>query len=141
MGFKQVDFAPLQAPSALTPTGKSHLVKVFTVSRTDTAPSVKAVLPAQASIINIYHYGGTASDAGTSADVDITVSNNAGTVSTGTVDMVADGALTEIVQMSGLPNVEPTPNEGDLKISAVYSETGTASSTGGPWKFSIEYVA
>lgn len=140
MGFKQIEVVPPQI-SPLQPSGKAHQIKVFQVSRTDTVASVKAMLPAQASITNIYGYGSVASDAATTATVTITVANNSGTVSTAVYNVKANGATTTLLNASGLPNVEPLPLLGDLRISAVYAETGTASTTGGPWNIAVEYVA
>lgn len=142
MGIKQVELVPINTtgPTPTIPGAKNTVGKYFQVARTDTASSVKCVLPAQASIVQVTVYGGTASDAATTATVTLTVTNNSGTVSTGVVDVKANGATTALVQMSNLPNIEPLPLAGDLKISAVYAETGTASTTGGPWKFGIDWV-
>lgn len=142
MGIKQVELVPINTngPTATIPGSKSILGKYFQVTRTDTASAVKAVLPAQASIVQVMVYGSVASDAATTATVTITVTNNSGTVSTGTVDVKANGATTALVQMTNLPNIEPLPATGDLKISAVYAETGAASTTGGPWKIGIDWV-
>ena len=143
MGFKQIEVVPPQI-SPLQPSGKAHQIKVFQVSRTDTVASVKAMLPAQASITNIYLYGSTASNAGTTATLVVTVTNNSGTISSsGNVNLLAAGvgATNTLLNMTNLPNIEPLPLLGDLKINAIYSETGTASSAGGPWKVAVEYVA
>lgn len=140
MGFKQIELVPPQV-SPLQPSGKAHQIKVFQVTRTDTANPLKAVLPAQASVTNVFLYGSVASDAGTAATVTITLSNNGGVISTGIYDVKADGTITGIVRMTDLPNIEALPLLGDLKINADYAETGTASTTGGPWKVAVEYVA
>ena len=140
MGFKQIEVVPPQI-SPLQPSGKAHQIKVFQVSRTDTANPLKAMLPAQASITNIYGYGSVASDAATTATVTITVTDNGGTVSTAVYDVKTNGAVNQLLDASGLPNIEPLPLQGDLRINADYAETGTASTTGGPWNIAIEYVA
>lgn len=142
MGIKQVELVPISStgPTQLIPSFKEDLLKVFQVSRTDTATVLKAVAGASCSILQVLMYGGVASDAATSATVTITVSNNSGVISTGVVDVKANGATTALVQMSNLPNIEPVPANGDLQIKAVYAETGTASTVGGPWKFRVDYV-
>jgi len=123
------------------PTSKDVVVKAFTVLRTDTTSTVKAVLPADASVLNIIMAGGTASNAGTSATVTLVISDNTGAISTGTaVDVKTAGATTQIVQMPNLPNIQPMPLTGDLRISATYAESGTASSAGGPYTFFVTYV-
>lgn len=140
MGFLATDLVPLQSPSPLIPTSKDLQDKIFQVSRTDTVSSVKAVLAADASILAITIHGSSNSNAATTATVTITVANNSGTISTGTVDVKANGATTAFVQMTALPNLEPRPLTGDITISAVYAETGTASTSGGPWIFDVEFV-
>jgi hypothetical protein len=141
MGFRATDIVPLQSVSPLIPVSKDVAVKAFSVLRTDTSATVKLILPADASILNIVMTGSTASDAATTATVTLTVSDNTGTISTGTaVNVKTTGATTQIVQMSALPNLQPSPLTGDLKINATYAETGTASTTGGPWTFIVTYV-
>lgn len=143
MGLKTVDITPISStgPTPLIPTSKTVEVKVFTVSRSDTASTLKCVLPADASIIEVSKFGATASDAATTATVTLTVANNSGTISTGTaLDVKGAGLTTSHVQMTNLPNIEPLPLNGDLRINAVYAETGTASTTGGPWPIKVLYV-
>jgi len=142
MGFLASDVTVISStgPTVLIPSSKDETCKVFQVSRTQTVSTLEAVLPADASIIGVKVYGSTNSDAATTATVTITAANNSGTISTGTVDVKANGTTTAIVQMSNLPNIEPRPLTGDITISAVYAETGTASTTGGPWKFLVEYI-
>jgi len=131
-------FSPL-GPTTNIPSSKDVVVKAFKVARTDTASTLKAVLPGDASILNVILYGSVASDSATSASVTITAANNSGTVSSGAYDVKANGATTGIVQMSGLPNLQPVPLTGDLKITAVYAEVG-ASTTGGDWYVVVTYV-
>lgn len=138
MGFKQLDVTPLQV-TAQTPPGKDHLVKVFQVARTESGAVQKVVLPGSTSILSVRVYGSTASDATTSASVAINVNQAGSTISTGSVDVKTNGTVTAIVQMSSLPNLEATPWNGDLSITATKSTSG-AETTGGPWKFAVEYV-
>lgn len=142
MGFLATDITILSStgPTTNIPVSKDVVTKVFSVARTDTASTLKAVLPADASIIGVKVYGGTASDAGTSATVTLTATSNGSTVSTGSYNVKTNGAVTGEVTMSGLPNLQPVPLTGDLLITAVYAETGTASTTGGPWNVLVTYV-
>lgn len=142
MGFLATDFTPISStgPTVLIPTSKDVVVKVFKASRSDTTATLKAVLPADASILSVIFYGGTASDAGTTASLTITAANNGGTISTGSYDVKTNGATTGLVNMSSLPNVQPVPLNGDITIKATYAETGTASTAGGPWNVAITYI-
>lgn len=140
MGLYLQDVVPTASygPTAQTPPGKGELHKFIQVARTDTVASVKAVLPASASVIGVVRYGATASDAGTSAGVTITLANNSGTISTGTADVLQNA--TGYVNMTNLPNFVSVPPNGDIKVSAAYAESGTASTTGGPWIIRITYI-
>lgn len=143
MGISILDVVPVASygPTAQTPPGKPDLNKFFRVSRTDTAAGiVKAILGASASPIQLTFYGGVASDAATTATVTVTISDNSGTLSTGTVDVKANGATTALIQMTNFPLLNKVPPTGDLKITAQYAETGTASTTGGPWTIRVSYA-
>lgn len=141
MGFNNTDLTPFQV-TPITPPGKEHLVKLVQVLRTDTVASIKAMFPGGSSPYRVYISGGTASDAGTTAAVTVTISDNTGVVSTGSANVLAAGvgASTAIVNMTNLPLIAQIPNNGDYKVSVAYAETGTASTTGGPWKISLEFI-
>lgn len=142
MGIKQSELVPVGSlgPTPITPASKDELSKVFQVTRTDTVAVLKTSIPAQGSVVALLIYGSVNSDAATTATVTLTISNNTGTISTGVVDVKANGATTALVQMSNLPNIEPLPLLGDIKVTAVYAETGGASTVGGPWKFRLVWV-
>lgn len=127
-------------PTALTPPSKSDTCKFFQVTRADIASTLKAVLPAQASVISVTLFGSANSNAGTTAGLTVNISNNTGVISTGTANLLTGGATTADLAMSALPNIEPQPLLGDLKVSVQYAETGTASTLGGPWVMRVNYV-
>ena len=137
MGIKTLAPAVL---TPITPASKDVVVTAFQVSRTDTVASLKDMLPADASLLYILREASVASDAATTATVTITMANNSGTISTFADDVKTSGALTGFVHMTSLPNLEPLPLLGDLRINAVYAETGTASATGGPWNYIVAFV-
>lgn len=139
MGFVSSDFTSTN-PTTTTPPGRATFNRVFQVARTETASTLKQVLPARSSVVGVYIYGSTVSNAATTATVTITISDNSGVLSTGSYDVKTNGALTGMLQMTNLPNLDQVPSSGDLKITAQYAETGTASTLGGPWKFRIAYV-
>lgn len=133
MGFRQSDLTPSQV-TPITPPGKGHLFKIFEVTTADTVASVKAMLPASASVTNVYFYGDGAAD--TAETVTITISDNGGVISTGTLAADTDGATNGLMAMSNLPTLESVPANGDLKVSAV-----TDATQGGPFRFLVEFVA
>ena len=140
MGLLATDITPLQSPSTLIPTSKDVVVKVFQIARTESTATVKMVLPADASIIEVSKFGSVNSDAGTSSTLTVTAANNSGTISTGTADLKTTGTTTSHIQMSNLPNLQAVPANGDITISAQVVEVGTASTTGGPWYIKVIYV-
>lgn len=142
MGFKAIDITPIASygPTAVSPSSKDVVVKAFQVSRTDTTASVKAVLPGDATILDI-RIAGVASNAATTATVSI------GSTSTSTEYVnaqdvkTAGGMIRPTTTFStNLPNLESTSPAADLPIYAKYAETGAASSAGGPYTVIIEYV-
>ena len=143
MGLLATDLNILSStgPTTNIPVSKDVNVKAFQVARTDTTSTLKAVLPGDASILNIIMTGSSNSDAGTTATVTVVVSDNSGAISTGTaVNVKTSGATTQLVQMPSLPNIQPVPLNGDLKITATYAETGSTSTAGGPYTFIVTYV-
>jgi hypothetical protein len=136
----QVLNTPTANVTSTVPVAKDTQVKVFQVARTETASVVKLVLPGDASILHVIREGSTVSDAATTATVTITVANNSGTVATKADDVKTSGATTGFVGFTTLPNAQPMPLTGDLTVTAVYAETGTASTTGGPWNYVVSYV-
>jgi len=142
MGIKLTDVNVISStgPTVLIPAAKDLQIKVFQVTRSNTASTLKAVIPADASITSVKLFGSSNSNAGTTATLTINVNNNTGTISTGSVNLLTGGATTGAIQMSALPNIEPLPLLGDLQIFAQYAETGAASSAGGPWFVEVQYV-
>lgn len=142
MGFKQTDLVGVSSigPTTLTPIAKEAIEKVFQVSRTDTSSTLKVVLPGDASVTNITFYPSTASDAGTTASVSFVIANTGGTLSSGSIDVKNTVTISNVTNLTNLPNIEPLPLNGNITVKATYAETGTASTTGGPWKFLVRYV-
>lgn len=142
MGIKQVELVPVSStgPTQLIPSGKAISTKVFQTSRSDATATLKAVLGGSVSLLQVTLYGSTVSNAVTTATMTIVVSNNSGVISTGVYDVKTNGATTGIVNMSALPNIEPIPANGDLKITAQYADTGGAATLGGPWNVRVDYV-
>jgi len=138
MGFKAVDFVPLQSPSPLIPSGKDVQVKAFSVARTDTTAALKAVLPADATIID-FRIAGVASDAATTATISIGSTSTSTEYINGQDVKGAGTYIRPTIVGTAIPNTEPLPLGADLPIYAKYAETGTAS-TVGAWKVLVYYV-
>ena len=143
MGFKAIDLAPIASygPTAVTPSSKDVVVKAFQVARTDTTAVVKCVLPADATIIDIW-FVGTASNAATTATISLGSTSTATEFVNGQDVKTAGGSIrpSTTYQAANLPNLENIPLGTDISIYAKYAETGGASTSGGPWTAFIEYV-
>lgn len=137
MGFKQSELNPPGVVSTVTPASKDVRVKAFQIARTDTTQVTKAWLPANSSILNVSVRRSVTSD-GETASVSVgygsTTNNLISALSVKTAGLTFGTLDTVIAQPEG-----NQPGE-DIKITAVYTETGTASTTGGPFVVMIQYV-
>ncbi len=142
MGIKQIDLVPIASygPTAVTPPNKDLVVKVFQVTRTDTAATVKCVLPGDATVLAMRIYSDTASDAATTATVSVGIPGT-NTYYLDTVDVKTAAGFASIGSKAAhMMVVENVPITKDIQINAIYAETGTASTTGGPFYVTVEYV-
>jgi hypothetical protein len=143
MGFAVADVTtPLSSgPSPNVPVAKQILAKAFAVARTDTTGTLKAVLPADATIID-FLITGAASNAGTTATLSLGSTSASSNEYVLSQDVkTASGALrpsTTYVN-TALPNLTGFPLGGDKQIYAKYAETGGASSAGN-WTVIVYYV-
>ena len=143
MGIKQIELVPIANQiSPITPASKNVRTKAFQIARTDTVASIKMALPQGATILNIFVYSPLVSNALTTATVSIGTSVTATELITSLdvktaagIIQAGAGAATTFLQ------IEPVPTTGvDLNIWAKYAETGTASTTGGPYTVFVLFV-
>lgn len=137
--MRPTEVNPLQSPTVLIPSGKEHYVKVFTLARTDTTASVKSVLPADATIVDIKLFG-PASNAATSATVSVGSTATANEFLNAQDVKTAGGMIRPTTALQNIFNLQPLPLGPDIQLYAKYAETGTASTAGGPWYVYVEYV-
>lgn len=141
MGFRQIEVTPTNI-TATTPAGHDVLCKMFQIARTDTTSSIKMELPVDSTIVGIDIYG-PASDAATTAVVSVGTTTSSNEIISGQDVKTAGGKInvTSAWQSATYPNIIGVPLSGvDLNIYGKYAETGTASTTGGPYKVVIMYV-
>lgn len=121
-----------------TPPAIETLVKVCQITRTDTTAFDAFVLPKGAVISGIYVLGGTSSNAGTSATLQ--VGTNPGTtnelINNYDVKTAGAGYFNAAAAAGAGIGVQLT---ADTLVKARYVESGTASSAGGPWGVKVEY--
>lgn len=110
------------------------LMKSATVARTDTTAKDLFVLPANATLHMIQISGDTASDAATTAVLDV------GTTADGDHYVVDFSVKTNGAKSNHAPAVNlGDVGASDVQVTATYAETGTASTTGGPWTVRAYY--
>lgn len=131
--------------TTITPPAVELLTKFTQVARTDTTAFDAFVLPKGSMVVGVYVLGQTASDAATTAT--ISVGSNPGTTNEVLAAFDVKGATGTGYQPAGAKagtsvGVVGTSSAGftsDTLIKAKYAETGTASTTGGPWLVKVEY--
>ena len=129
---------PLQVVTSTTPPAIELLAKVVQVARTDTTAFNAFVLPKGSVMAGVYVLGVTASDAATTAIID--VGTNPATadevLDSFSVKTSGDGYFAAGAAAGTALGVQHT---ADTLYKAAYSESGTASTTGGPWLVKVEY--
>lgn len=115
---------------------KDVLSKTFTVSRTTTTAAEVAKIPKGSRILAIVANSTLESNAQTTATISIGTSTTA-TEWVNAHDVLATAAGKGTVLYNGTGTPGGVPLTTDATIYAKYAETGTASTTGGPWRVTI----
>lgn len=129
---------PNQVVTVTTPPATACLTKVVQVARTDTTAFEAFVLPKGAVVCGAYVVGATASDAATTAIIDV------GT-NPGTADEIVDSFSVKtngkgyFAVEGAVGSAMGTQLTADTLYKAMYTESGIASTTGGPWLVKVEY--
>lgn len=122
--------------TTVSPAAVEIYTKTAQVLRTDTARFDAFALPKGAVISGVYVIGTTASDAATTAT--ITVGTGAsGTELINGYSVKSNNGFNPVGSAAG--SYVGTQLTADTVFKAVYAETGTASTTGGPWLVKVEY--
>lgn len=146
MGIKNDDLFPNNPayPDALNMVRKNMQVIGMAATRAMTTATKIGVLSADSTMLGIRFYPTVASNAGTTATVTLTATFLATntTVTLGTVDVkgTTSSANVEGANYFNLERAPSATTSGDILIKATYAETGTASTTGGPFYFTMNFV-
>lgn len=110
----------------------TSLLNMGTVARTDTVPKNLGKLPLGARVIGAFVSGAVASNAGTTAVVDV---GKTGTQAFYVDDHNVRGAGNgdACKPATAILNNAAVADQGGVQVTATYAETGGASNTGGPW--------
>jgi len=123
------------------PKPRSCQEKFIKITRTDTTAFVGAWLPKDAVITGQYVIGHAASDAGTSAVVGIGSTSSANEfLASYDVKTATTGEGYSPAGAAAVGTAMATKLTADTPVYAKYTETGTASTAGGPWFVKVEYV-
>jgi len=120
--------------------GLGQFALVATVARTDTAAKALGTLPKDAQVTGLTVWGAAASNAGTSANVSVGKAGGNGHEYLNALDVKTAATGAGQVTPNGGLLFAPTVAASDITVTATYAETGTASTSGGPWTIILEYV-
>jgi hypothetical protein len=119
--------------------GKGQFAQVSAVTRAMTTANNLFTLPQDAQVISLELIGAAVSNAGTTATVSVGIVGGNGHDYLNAFDVKgATGAGQQTPTAATLPTA--TPLTVDTVVTAIYAETGAASTSGGPWQLCIEYV-
>ena len=111
------------------------------LARTDTTAKELFGIPKDAVIVGIYVIGGAVSNAATTATIGTGSSTSANEHMTGyDVKTAATGEGYNPAGAAAVGSAMVTKLTTDKPIYAKYTESGTASTAGGPWYVKIEYT-
>ena len=127
--------AELATPvNTLTPPGRQIMAKSVSVLRTDTAGKAAFIMKGHQKPM-FFSVGGVASNAGTTATLSIGTALTGGQYNTFDIKAMTLTAKSNLLAATADAN-SPRP---DYIIYASYAETGTASSSGGPFIVTCYY--
>lgn len=126
--------------NALTPPARELLAKLGSIARTDTTAKTLFGLPKSARIVGIYVIGSAVSDAATTATIGIGSTASANEyMASYDVKTAATGEGYSPAGAAAVGSALATPVTSDINVYGIYAESGTASTTGGPWVVKVEY--
>lgn len=127
--------------NASYPKPRSCQEKFISIVRTDTTAFVGAWLPKDAVITGMYVIGAAASNAGTTATIDVgTTATSNELLASYDVKTAATGEGYNPAGAAAVGSAFGTKLTADTPVYAKYTESGVASSAGGAWLVKIEYV-
>lgn len=146
MGIKNDDLFPNNPayPDALNMVRKDLVVIGMAATRAMTTATKIGVLSADSTMLGLRFYPTTAPNNVTTATLTITATFLATntTVTLGTVNLLTttNSANVEGANYFNLERAPAATTSGDILIKATYAETGTASTTGGPFYLTMTFV-
>jgi hypothetical protein len=133
--FRLVDSISSATVMEADADSKALMFKTATIARTDTSAKNLFILPANALPVRVDVFVGTASDAGTTATISIGKTGSGTYFLNGYSVKSNSGAQSPTTAAHLYASVGSSP----VQVTGVYAETGTASTTGGPFNVTIAY--
>ena len=128
-------------PSLTRPPAREVYNKFVKVLRTDTTATIRAWLPKDAFLTGAWVIGYVASDAATTATIGVGSTTSANEYVSGyDVKAAATGEGVSGVGAAAVGSAFATRLTSDKPLYVKYAESGTASTTGGPWYIKLEYA-
>ena len=119
--------------------GMGVFVQTNTVARTDTSAKTLFTLPVGAIIVGLDVIGAAVSNAGTTATLSVGKSGGTGIEYLNAYDVKGATGSGQQSPTAALL-MAPVKATADTVVTGTYAETGTASTTGGPWAVVLQYA-
>lgn len=121
------------------PKPRESYSKFVKLARTDTTAFQAAWLPKDSILVGAYVIGTAVSNAGTSATISLGTTTSANEIISG-FDVKTSGVGYVPVGTTGVGSFFGSKLTADTPVYAKYTESGTASSSGGTWLVKLEYI-
>lgn len=134
---REIDDATSKQVQYIDSTSRMVGSKFATIARTDTAAKNLFTLPPFAQVVDVTIWVGTASNAGTTATVSVGKTGTNTFFINGQDVKGTSGKVRPTALSNGFASLSSTAT---TQIVGIYAETGTASSTGGPFTVQVDFV-
>jgi hypothetical protein len=115
--------------------GKVQKAIIGTIARTDTVAKTLGTLPNGSTILNVSYGVPVASDAGTTGTISVGYNGGSGT------ELINAASVKTTGQLSVATTAQSGTAVAAAKtVTGLYAETGTASTTGGPFPVIVTFV-
>lgn len=117
-------------------TSRLCATKIATVARTDTTAKNLFTIPANAQVLDVKIWGTPQSNAGTTATLSV---GKTGTNTFFVNGFDVKGGTDKAQNRPTASNLFASVGTAAIQVVGIYAETGTASTTGGPWSVLVDY--
>ena len=131
--------ATVTAQDSTYHNGRGTTKYVGSIARTDTTAKILFTIPAGSIPLRIYYAATAPSNAGTTATISVGINGGSATAFLAATDVKTAGTGGGSQNPTASASTQyGTALASDTTVNGTYAETGTASSSGGPWVVVIE---